>query len=244
MSKYRQKMQVVVLLSLGLLLAGCAKKVAKVTPPPPPAQPSPTATLTASPASIQRGQSTTLNWNTQNASEIMIAGLGTVPASGSKTVSPHDSTTYDLTAKGPGGSADASARVTVTAPPTPTQVSLSDEELFERNIKDVFFDYDKYDIRADQSPITEKDAKFLQEHPHIPITIEGHCDDRGSEEYNLALGASRADAVKHALITNGVDASRIKTISYGKEKPFCSDDNESCWSQNRRDHMVGQIKND
>jgi peptidoglycan-associated lipoprotein len=242
MSKYRHQMQVVVLLSLGLMLAGCAKKVAKVTPPAP--QPTPTATLTASPESIQRGQTTTLTWSTQNATDIMIDGLGTVPASGSKTVSPDDSTTYDLTAKGPGGSADASARVTVTAPPAPTQAALSEEELFERNIKDVFFDYDKYDIRADQSPITEKDAKFLQEHPHLPITIEGHCDDRGSEEYNLALGASRADAVKKALITDGVDASRIKTVSYGKEKPFCNDENESCWSQNRRGHVVGQIKND
>lgn len=240
MSNYRHNVKLAVLCSLGLLLAGCAKKVAKVTPPPAPA-PQPTANLSASPTSIHRGETTTLTWNTQNATDITIAGLGTVPASGSRQVSPDDSTTYDLSAKGPGGSADASTRVTVTAPPAPaTQASLSEEELFERNVKDVFFDYDKYDIRGDQTSIAQQDAKFLQEHPDLPITIEGHCDDRGSEEYNLALGASRAASVKQLLVNSGVDASRIKTISYGKEKPFCSDDNETCWSQNRRDHMAGR----
>ena len=81
-------------------------------------------------------------------------------------------------------------------------------------------------------------ATLLRAYPDIHITVEGHCDERGSTEYNLALGASRADAVKNALIQAGVGGDRIKTISYGKEKPFCTESNESCWRQNRRGHFV------
>jgi peptidoglycan-associated lipoprotein len=81
---------------------------------------------------------------------------------------------------------------------------------------------------------------FLNQHSNIGFTIEGHCDDRGSTEYNLALGDQRASAVKNALTTAGVNASRVKTISYGKEKPFCLEDNEGCWQQNRRGHFVYQ----
>jgi peptidoglycan-associated lipoprotein len=226
-----------------LLSAGCAKKVAKATPPPPPAAqpPAPTATLAATPAAIQRGQSTQLTWHTSNATEITIAGIGTVASSGSRNVTPSESTTYELVAKGAGGTANADTRVTVTAPPV-MQSSLSEQELFARNVKDVFFDYDKYNIRPDQEPITESDAKFLEQHPSVPIVVEGHCDDRGSDEYNLALGASRANAVKEQLVKEGVSADRIKTVSYGKEKPFCMVDDEPCWSQNRRDHIVGQLE--
>ena len=85
----------------------------------------------------------------------------------------------------------------MTVPPI-AQSALSEQELFARNVKDVFFDYDKYTIRADQELITESDAKFLEQHPSVSIVAEGHCDDRGSDEYNLALGASRANAVKEA----------------------------------------------
>lgn len=239
----RSLIQFTPILIVVLLSAGCAKKVAKVTPPPPPAAkpPAPTATLAATPAAIQRGQSTQLTWNTTNATEITIAGLGTVASSGSRNVTPGESTTYELVAKGAGGTANADIRVTVTAPPV-MQSALSEQELFARNMKDVFFDYDKYTIRPDQEPITESDAKFLEQHPHVPIVVEGHCDDRGSDEYNLALGASRASAVKEQLVKEGVSADRIKTISYGKEKPFCTVDEDSCWSQNRRDHIVGQLQ--
>lgn len=129
----------------------------------------------------------------------------------------------------------------MTVPPI-AQSALSEQELFARNVKDVFFDYDKYTIRADQELITESDAKFLEQHPSVSIVAEGHCDDRGSDEYNLALGASRANAVKEQLVKEGVSADRIRTVSYGKEKPFCTVDDESCWSQNRRDHIVGQLQ--
>ncbi len=225
-----------------LSLAGCAKKAAKVTPPPPPAPApapaAPTAALAANPDVIQQGQSTELTWQTGNANEVTIAGLGTVPPSGSRMVSPSESTTYTLAAKGPGGTKDVSARVTVNAPIAKATPSPTDEELFSKNVKDVFFDYDKSAIRPDQTPTVQNDAVFLAQHPSIKVLVEGHCDDRGSEEYNIALGTNRAESVKQALVQQGISAERIKTISYGKEKPFCTQDNEQCWQQNRVDHFV------
>jgi len=164
-----------------------------------------------------------------------------VDTSGSRQVTPSDSTTYHLIAKGAGGTQDATARVTVNAAPAPppsTAPSATEAELFALNVKDIYFDYDKYDVRADQQGSLQGDAQFLQQHANIHITIEGHCDERGSTEYNLALGTNRADTVKNALIQAGVSGDRIKTFSYGKEKPSCTESNESCWQQNRRGHFV------
>jgi peptidoglycan-associated lipoprotein len=159
-------------------------------------------------------------------------------------VSPTDSTTYHLTAKGAGGSQEATARLTVTPPPPPpppaAAPTVTDEDLFGQNVKDVYFDYDKADIRGDQQSSLQADAAFLSQHANINFTIEGHCDERGSTDYNLALGDKRASAVKDALTSAGVSASRIKTISYGKEKPFCTESNEACWQQNRRGHLAYQ----
>jgi len=107
-------------------------------------------------------------------------------------------------------------------------------------VKDVYFDYDKSDLRGDQMASVQADVAFLNQHGAINFTIEGHCDERGSTEYNLALGDQRASAVKNALTAAGVSGSRIKTISYGKEKPFCTESNEACWQQNRRGHLVYQ----
>jgi peptidoglycan-associated lipoprotein len=235
----RVKVSMLAVILAGVLsFAGCSKKAAKATPPSnPPAPATPTATLSASPDVIRQGQSTTLSWQTQNASDITIQGLGTVPASGSRSVSPNSSTTYTLVAKGPGGSQDASARVTVNMAVSNAAPSPSDEDLFAKNVKDVLFNYDKSDIRSDQAPTANNDASFLLQHPSIKVLVEGHCDDRGSEEYNLALGTSRAEALKHTLLQQGVSADRIKTISYGKEKPFCSQDNDQCWQENRVDHF-------
>ena len=222
-----------------LFFSGCNKKAAQATPPAPPAPPAPTATLAASPAAIEQGQSTTLTWQTNNASDINIDGIGTVMASGSRTVMPNSSMTYTLTAKGPGGTKDASTRVTVNAKMARTEEpSLSDEDLFAKNMKDVMFDYDKADIRSDQASNAQGDAAFLQQHPSIKVLVEGHCDERGSEEYNLALGTNRAESLKRSLQQQGISADRIKTVSYGKEKPFCSDENEGCWQRNRVDHFT------
>jgi len=224
-----------------LFLGACAKKVAPPPPPPPPAPTAPTASLSASPNTIDQGQSTTLTWQTTNATDVSIDGIGPVDMSGSRQVTPAGSTTYHLIAKGAGGTQDATARVTVNAaaaPPPQPASNATEEELFAQNVKDIFFDYDKYDVRADQSGALQGDAQFLQQHPNIRITVEGHSDERGSTEYNLALSTNRADAVKNALIQAGVSGDRIKTFSYGKEKPFCTESNEGCWQQNRRGHFV------
>jgi peptidoglycan-associated lipoprotein len=224
-----------------MFLGACAKKVAPPPPPPPPAPTAPTASLSANPNTIDSGQSTTLTWQTTNATDVSIDGIGPVDPSGSRQVTPTDSITYHLVAKGAGGTQDATARVTVNAPPAPPPAATSnatEEELFSQNVKDIYFDYDKYDVRAADQGSLQGDAQFLQQHPNIHITIEGHCDERGSTEYNLALGTNRADTVKNALIQAGVSGDRIKTISYGKEKPFCTESNEACWQQNRRAHFV------
>jgi peptidoglycan-associated lipoprotein len=223
-----------------LLSTGCAKKTAKAQPPATPPPPSPTATLAANPKVIQQGQQTTLTWETNNATDVTIDGVGTVPASGSRTMAPGQSTTYNLIAKGPGGSSDASARVTVNMPIVENKTSPTDEDLFARDVKDVYFDYDKYDIRPSEEKTTEGDIAFFQEHSNVKFLIEGHCDDRGSEEYNIALGTNRAQAVKQSMVQHGVSADRIQTISYGKERPFCTQDNESCWQKNRVGHIVYQ----
>ncbi len=220
-----------------VLMAGCHhKEAAAPAPPPPPAEtaPAPTANITATPSSIAPGGSAVLNWTTTDATDVSIDGIGSVPTAGTKTVNPSETTTYHLVARGDGGSTDATATVTVSAPPAPAAPATLTESEFEQNVHPVFFDYDSYSIRPDAQQTIQQDAQFLQSHPSAKIVIAGYCDDRGSAEYNLALGQNRANAAKTALTQAGVDASRIRTISYGKEKQFCTEQNEQCWQQNRR----------
>jgi peptidoglycan-associated lipoprotein len=233
----------IVALGALLTLGACGKKATPPPPPPPPAPPAPTASISVNPNTVQAGQSASLTWQTSNATDVSIDGIGAVQPNGSQSVTPTDSTTYHLVAKGAGGTQEATARLTVTQPPPPPPAAaptVTDEDLFSQNIKDIYFDYDKADIRADQRASIQADMTFLTQHSNINITIEGHCDERGSTDYNLALGDQRASAVKNELTTAGISASRIKTISYGKEKPFCTESNEACWQQNRRGHLVYQ----
>jgi peptidoglycan-associated lipoprotein len=233
----------VVTLGTIMMLGACGKKKAPPPPPPPPPPPTPTASISVSPNAIQAGQSATLTWETSNATDVSIDGIGAVQPNGSQSVSPTDSTTYHLTAKGSGGTQEATARLTVTqapAPPPPPTPSVTDEDLFSQSVKDVYFDYDKSDLRPDQQASVQADAQFFSQHTNMNFMIEGHCDERGSTDYNLALGDKRASAVKDALTAAGVSPNRIKTISYGKEKPFCTESNEACWQQNRRGHLVYQ----
>lgn len=116
--------------------------------------------------------------------------------------------------------------------------SPSDAQLFQQNVKDAYFDYDKADIRSDDRTALTTDAEFFRAHPEIKFTIEGHCDDRGSEEYNIGLGDRRASSAERYLVSLGIPADRIQTTSYGKERPFCTQESESCWSQNRRAHFA------
>lgn len=230
---------VVVLVAL-IAVAGCKKKHAAPPMPaetaPPATAPAPTAQITATPSTISAGDQVVLSWRTADATSVSIDGIGDVPTAGVKTVTPTTSTSYHLLAKGEGGTADATARVTVNAPPAvvvPTN-TMSSEEEFKANVQDIFYDYDTADIRSDAQATLSRDASYLAGHPDIKIVIGGYCDERGSNEYNLALGQNRADAARNALVTAGVAANRIRVISYGKEKPFCTESTEECWQQNRR----------
>jgi peptidoglycan-associated lipoprotein len=241
MIRRKSSLRILMLTAAFLLVACNSKKVAKVAQPetPPPPAPAPTATLSAAPDSIQQGQSTVLSWQTTNATDITIEGMGVVPASGSRSVMPSASTTYTLIAKGTGGTSQAAARITVN-PAVSKVAPPSDGDLFAKNVNDVFFDYDDAKIRSNQAAVVERDGGYLGQYSNINVVIEGHCDDRGSEMYNLALGERRANTVREALVKMGVDSRRIKTVSYGKEKPFCNQENEQCWQENRRDHIVAQ----
>jgi peptidoglycan-associated lipoprotein len=237
-----QWIRIIAALGVVLAISACGKKkVASAPPPPPPPTPAPTASLTANPNTIQAGQASTLTWKTDYATDVSIDQLGKVDPSGSQAVTPTESTTYHLVAKNDSGTQEATARVTVTTPPpAPAQESTTDEQLFSENMKDVFYDYDSYDISTQYQQVLQADARFLQQHSGMKFTIEGHCDERGSTEYNLALGDNRANAAKQVLTQLGISADRMRTISYGKEKPFCTEHDESCWQQNRRAHFVYQ----
>src|SRR5436189_2108994 len=233
---------------------GCKKNVAAAPPaplpgvpalaPPPPA---PAITLRAAPAAIDRGQSTSLQWEAKNATSVRIQPeVGNVQVQGSRSVAPASSVTYTATATGPGGSASDSARIPVRIPAatTPTRpeprsgARASMDEMFRQNVQTIYFDFDKSDIRPDQVPRVAADASWLKEHRGLKFRIEGHCDERGSEEYNLALGDRRANRVKEFLINQGINTSSINTVSYGEERPVCREATEDCYQRNRRAAFV------
>src|SRR5215831_1977708 len=225
--------------------AGCKKHVAATPPAPTPAPAAqPTVTINASPESVTSGQTVTLSWSSTNATDLNIdPGVGKVAPQGSTGVNPSATTTYTITATGPGGSVTAGARVTVNAaqpPPPPPAAAASPNvsDLFAQNVQDAYFDTDKADLRDDARQALTKDAEFLRSYPQVRVSIEGHCDERGSTEYNLGLGQRRADAAKNYLISLGIGADRVDTTSWGKERPFCNDHNDACWQQNRRAHFV------
>jgi peptidoglycan-associated lipoprotein len=255
MERKKQLLVAMLGMCLALFAAGCKKKAPPPPPPPPPPAPapreqppppkSPTVSITAEPSSIERGQSATLRWTSTDATEASINNdIGTVPTSGSRQVSPSNTTSYTITVKGPGGTASATTTVEVRAPAPPPpppapRLNLSDE--LGRRVQDAYFDFDKYDIRPDARVTLTADADALKsifkEFPSGRVVIEGHCDERGSAEYNLALGDRRANAAKEFVTEQGVPADRLSVISYGKERPQCTEHEESCWQKNRRVHF-------
>ena len=125
--------------------------------------------------------------------------------------------------------------------PAPEPAPPAPEPKPESGLADVFFDFDQYAIRPDAVPVLEENAGLLKDtYKNFSVLIEGHCDDRGTVEYNLELGKRRAQAVKDYLVDLGIEESRIQIVSYGKEKPFCAESEPSCWQQNRRGHFVRQ----
>ncbi len=255
----KRKASLCLALSLALFAAGCKKKAPPAPPPPPPA-PAPTASaptprppvvsqFSAEPSNIQRGQSSTLRW--QVSGEVtgvsINNGVGAVQSTGNRTVNPANSTTYTLTATGPGGSVTGVTTVTVTSPPppppppTPPARAATLEQRVNSDLQDAYFDYDKSDIRSDARDALTRDAaalkSILTDFPNASIVLEGHCDERGSAEYNLGLGDRRASSAKDFLVQLGVPGDRVRTISYGKERPVCTDSTEDCWQKNRRAHF-------
>jgi len=132
------------------------------------------------------------------------------------------------------------AEIPVTRPAIPAEAPVKPKPAaaVETGIKDIFFDFDNATIRSDQMPLLQQDFSYLKAHEQVKVTVEGYCDERGTEEYNLALGQRRADTVKQALVAEGIAADRINTISYGKDKPFAPGHDESAWRLNRRDHFA------
>lgn len=255
----RKQLSVALLaLSLSVFAVGCKKKapvaatpVSVPTPPPPPEvrKPAPVIrSFTVEPTSITAGQSATLTWAVEGADSVVITqSIGSVQTSGNTSVRPASTTTYSLTATGPGGSTNRSVTLTVAAAPPPPRVETPVSavktltEMVASLLADVYFDYDKSDMREDGRSILNKDAEALKQifasHPNGIVTIEGHCDERGSAEYNLGLGDRRSSSVKDYLVSLGVPGDKLKVISYGNEKPTCSEANEGCWQKNRRAHF-------
>jgi peptidoglycan-associated lipoprotein len=229
--------------ALTLVVAGCNKKPQKAAPStytPPPAAVKPTVSLSADKTTINPGESAKLTWTSTDANNVSIAPeVGAVTAQGTTTVTPARSTTYTITASGAGGNADATVSIAVnTAPVTEAPKTSSIDELFLQEVADAYFDYDSAELRPDARQAIQKDAAFFKQYPTMRVTIEGHCDERGSTEYNLALGQRRANAVMQYLVSLGIPESRLNATSWGKEKPFCMEATEACYAKNRRGHFV------
>jgi len=247
---------------LMMTVTACKKKVPAPPPPPPPAAevlPPPPAAPAAritnfavEPRSIQQGQSATLTWSVANATNIAINnGIGSVAADGTRQVFPTATTTYTLTASAAGGNDTRSVTVEVTTPPPPPpppparpKITGAEEftTLFNGDGGDALFDYDKSDIRDDARQALTSDAAKLKQifadDPTFTVVLEGHCDERGSAEYNLGLGDRRATSAKDFLVQLGVPAEKVRTISYGKDRPVCTDATEACYQRNRRAHLA------
>jgi peptidoglycan-associated lipoprotein len=225
-------------------------KVVAVNPRPP----KPTVRVTLDQDAIQRGQSTSLRWNSTNAERVTITELGTVPSSGTRVVSPAQSTTYTATASSAGGTDTASARLTVTEEtmaaadtntrprtnaPNPTIAAL-----FGQWVQPIYFDYDQAELRSEAKERLRRAAEWLTQGPNrsVAFRIEGQCDPRGTEEYNIGLGERRAQAAREFLVSLGVEQSRIQTVSYGEERATGtsegSPETRPSWAHDRRDDFV------
>jgi peptidoglycan-associated lipoprotein len=214
--------------------------------------PRPTISISADQDAIRRGQSTTLRWTSTDSERVTISDLGTVPSSGSRVVSPSQSTTYDATATGPGGNATASTRVSVTedqpvdTPDRPRTVNTNPAlaTIFAREVPTIFFELDKAELTEDSRNKLRRAAAWLAQGPNrtIAFRIEGNCDPRGTEEYNIGLGERRAQAAKEFLVSLGIEAGRMQTVSYGKERASGTSEGDPSvrpsWAYDRRDDFI------
>ena len=187
-----------------------------------------------------RGEQTTLSWSSTNGTSLSIDNeVGNVALSGQLIVTPNQSTTYTATVSGKGGEARASSRVTVTEPVVEAPIVRSDIELLEESIKSgkvgtVYFGYDKAELSEESQAVLRKNAAVFQRYPSARFVIEGHCDERGSDEYNLALGQRRANVIANAIMSYSPDSKLAQIFSYGEEFPLILGSNKKAWGKNRR----------
>jgi peptidoglycan-associated lipoprotein len=201
---------VVSLLVLSVVLAGCAKRPATT-------QASVPAPSSASAPSMS-GQPTAV---TSDAT----TGAGSRGATAAAS-------TGATTGAGGGGGAGG------TAGASPTTRVATKEFVTVPELRDIHFEFDKYDVRAEDTKVLDANAAWLKTNSNMLVLVEGHCDERGTNEYNLALGERRAKAALNYLVSQGVQASRVTIISYGEERPVCAEKNDACWAQNRRAHFL------
>jgi peptidoglycan-associated lipoprotein len=243
---------VVVLLAITAFgSSGCHQPAAPVTPTAPAARPAVTESkpsiqyFDAEPTTVQNGQSSSLKWSVENATKIEIDhDIGPVQASDRRTISPQETTTYVLRASNAAGGEERSVTVSVSTPPPVSRAEQEQQALTIVNTKlrDVHFGYNEEAVRPEDEARLKQDAALLTDvfrlDSNTIVMIEGHCDERGSAEYNIALGDRRAVSVREALVKFGVPEDKLRTISYGKERPLCDTDTEDCRAQNRRVHFA------
>lgn len=233
------------------LTTSCPKADSPVRLPPSPAPVAPSkpsiVIFSAEPTTISKGQVSSLRWSVKDAASVRIDnGIGQVRPEDHVEVSPTDTATYTLEAMSGTESTVAVAKITVLKPTsgaegTEADLHRSRAEFLTSQLHDVHFEYGKGEILREDQSILEKDAAVLknifQNDPELVVTIEGHCDERGSSEYNLGLGDRRANFIREYLVGLGVPESKLGTLSYGKERPVCVEATEHCLAQNRRAHF-------
>ncbi|MGA9772423.1 MAG: OmpA family protein [Blastocatellia bacterium] len=222
-------------------------RVVAVNPRPP----RPGVRISLDKDAITRGQSTTLRWSSTNADRVEITDLGTVPGTGTRVVSPSQSTTYTASAMSAGGSETASTRLTVTEETTVTpsetrartnSTSPTIAALFNQWVQPVYFDLDQSELLPDAKDKLRRAAQWLAESPNrsVVFRIEGNCDSRGTEEYNIGLGERRAQAAREFLVSLGIEIGRMQTVSYGEERASGSSEGstQSGFAHDRRDDFI------
>jgi peptidoglycan-associated lipoprotein len=235
-----------------LIFTASCPKTASPPPPPSPSQlATPTIKFLADPATISNGQTAVLRWSVKDATSIQIDNqVGVVGPEDHRDIHPAVTTTYRLEASGNGKTTTASVTVSVVNPPTAVLNNAQPSaettgpltgEVFSTQLRDVHFAYSEHQVVSQDQPVLENDARvlksFFDKDPVLMVVIEGHCDERGSAEYNMALGDLRANFIKESLVRLGVPANKLNTVTYGKEHPICLGTSDDCYAQNRRAHF-------
>ena len=203
------------LLASAVVLTGCAKRPATTAA----AAPAPTGA-----SGTTAGGETGAGGGSYQMQPGTTGGGASQPGSGATT--------------GGGGGTASSGGTSGTQSPTATARPAIRDFAADSNLADIFFDFDKYDIRQTDTRTLDSNAQWLKSNPNHLVLIEGHCDERGTNEYNLALGERRAKSTMNYLVSQGVQANRITIISYGEERPACTEKTEQCWARNRRAHFL------